>query len=68
MKMFNKTFKLKLLTQLNVSSEKNIQNQTTLKEPVSNIQDAELNPNAMSNEIKEKSGLKKTKSTHAGNE
>jgi hypothetical protein len=45
MKMFNKTFKLKLLSQLNVSSEKNIQNQTTLKEPVSNIQDTELNPN-----------------------
>lgn len=66
MKMFNKTFKLKLLSQLNVSSEK--KNQTTLKEPVSNIQDAELNPNQMSNEKKEKSGLKKTKSTHAGNE
>jgi hypothetical protein len=66
--MFNKTFKLKLLSQLNVSSEKNIQNQTTLKEPVSNIQDTELNPNQMSNEIKEKSGLKKNKSTHAGNE
>ena len=68
MKMFNKTFKLKLLSQLNVSSEKNIQNQSTLKEPVSNIQDTELNPNQMSNEKKEKSGLKKNKSTHAGNE
>ena len=68
MKMFNKTFKLKLLSQLNVSSEKNIQNQSTLKEPVSNIQDTELNPNQMSNEKKEKSRLKKTKSTHAGNE
>jgi len=66
--MFNKTFKLKLLSQLNVSSEKNIQNQSTLKEPVSNIQDTELNPNQMSNEKKEKSRLKKTKSTHAGNE